>query len=287
MDLTKFKKKLIISRDAGAANMIFNYLKSHKSKSIYECYLENPAKKIFKGKNFIKLNNISNLHKYNLLITGTSINNKLELQNIKAAKNLGIYTITFLDHWTNYKKRFLLKKKTILPNEIIAFDNTSLSLAKKIFKNQIIKNKTILKKVNNSYFKTANHSKKNKLLLLSSNYDSLKKKGIDDKKIIYNFFQNNYIFLKKKKIKNFYLKSHPSEQKKKFIPLIKKLNIKFNIDLKIIDKELKKITSTTKYVAGYNSMGLVIAKLSDCTTYEIRIERVKSDIPSKYIDRYF
>ena len=33
-----------------------------------------------------------------------SIENKLELENINAAKKLGIYTVTFLDHWTNYKK---------------------------------------------------------------------------------------------------------------------------------------------------------------------------------------
>ena len=44
MDLKKYKKKLIISKDAGAANMIFHYLKSIND--TYYCYLESPAKNI-------------------------------------------------------------------------------------------------------------------------------------------------------------------------------------------------------------------------------------------------
>ena len=99
------------------------------------------------------------MEKYDLLITGTSIENKLELENINAAKKLGIYTVTFLDHWTNYKKRFLIKKKIILPNEIIYFDKTSFLLNKIFYKN-IIKKTLKLSKVNNTYFQTVRSKKK-------------------------------------------------------------------------------------------------------------------------------
>jgi hypothetical protein len=284
MNLKKYKNKLIISKDAGAANMIFNYLKS--SKNYFYCYLKNPAKKIFKHKNFIKLRNIKNLKKYDLLITGTSVENKLELDNIQAAKKLGIHTVTFLDHWTNYKKRFLLKNKFIIPDEIIAFDSNSFSLARNIFSKQILKKTLTLNKINNNYFKIIHNKKKNDLLVLSSNYDSLKNHTINDNKILFNFFKKNYFFLKSKKINKYYLKYHPSENKSKFIPLVKKLKNEFNIDIKITDKDLKKITKLTKYVVGYNSMAIVIAKLSGCITYEIKIKQLKSDIPSNYIDNY-
>ena len=106
MNLNRFRKKLIIAKDAGAANMIYSYLKS-KNQTFY-CYLKHPADKIFNQRNFIRLKNIKNLKQYDLLITGTSVKNKLELISIVSAKNLGIYSVTFLDHWTNYKKRFLL-----------------------------------------------------------------------------------------------------------------------------------------------------------------------------------
>lgn len=284
MDLKKYKKKLIISKDAGAANMIFHYLKSIND--TYYCYLESPANKIFKHKNFIKLKNIKNLEKYDLLITGTSIENKLELENIIAAKKLGIYTVTFLDHWTNYKKRFLKKKKIILPNEIIYFDKTSFILLNKIFNKNIIKKTLKLTKVNNTYFQTVRRKKKNDLLLLSSNYDSLKKNNINDNNILYSFFKKNYLYFKNKKINNYFLKNHPSENKKKFISLIKKIKNEFNVDIKIIDRDLKKMTGSIKHVVGYNSMALVIAKLSGCITYEIRITQLKSDIPNNYIKKY-
>lgn len=284
MNLNKFCKKLIIAKDAGAANMIFHYLKSKKD--TYYCYLKNPANKIFKRKNFIKIKNIKNLKKYDLLITGTSVEKNLELKSINEANKLGIYTVTFLDHWTNYKKRFLMKKKIILPKEIIAFDSTSFFLSKKIFSEQFIKKSLILSKVNNPYFNIGKSKKKNDLLILSSNYDILGKKNINDKQILYNFFKKNYFFFQKKKINNYFLKNHPSENKKKFTSLIKKVKKEFNIDIKIADKDLKKMTKTIKHVVGYNSMALVIAKLSGCITYEIRIKQLKSDIPNNYIKTY-
>ena len=284
MNLNRFRKKLIIAKDAGAANMIYSYLKS-KNQTFY-CYLKHPADKIFNQRNFIRLKNIKNLKQYDLLITGTSVKNKLELTSIVSAKKLGIYSVTFLDHWTNYKKRFLLKKKITLPNEIIAFDSTSFFLAKKIFNYQIIKKSLILSKVNNPYFKIVKSKKKNNLLILSSNYDILRWKKIKDKKILFNFFKKNHLFFKNKKINNYFLKNHPSENKKKFISLIKKVKKEFNIDLKVVNKDLKKLTKTIKHVVGYNSMALVIAKLSGCVTYEIKISKVKSDVPNYFIKKY-
>lgn len=283
MNFKKYKRKLIISKDAGAANMIFHYFKDIKD--TYYCYLKNPAKKIFKHKNFIKIKNIKNLNTYDLVITGTSVKNKFELENIRLAKKLGIHTVTFLDHWTNYQKRFVYKKKIILPNDLIVFDKTSHTLSKRIFKKHILKKNLILKRVNNNYLQTVKSKKKNDLLILSSNYDLLKKKNINDAKILLNFFKKNYLFFKKKKICNYFLKNHPSENKRKFVPLIKIIKNQFDINLKVVNKDLKNITKTTKHVIGYNTMALVIAKLSGCTTYEIKIKRIKSDIPSNYIDR--
>ena len=57
--------------------------------------------------------------------------------------------------------------------------------------------------------------------------------------------------------------------------------------MKVVNKDLKKLTKTIKHVVGYNSMALVIAKLSGCVTYEIKISKVKSDVPNYFIKNIF
>ena len=48
-------------------------------------------------------------------------------------KKKDIKTISFLDSWFNYKKRFCLKNKYYYPNEIWTFDKYAFILAKKFF----------------------------------------------------------------------------------------------------------------------------------------------------------
>ena len=50
-----------------------------------------------------------------------------------------IPNVCLLDHWVNYKKRFLNNKKIFSPNKIYVFDKYALKKLKKIsFKNTII-----------------------------------------------------------------------------------------------------------------------------------------------------
>lgn len=286
MDLQKFKNKLVICKDAGAANMIYSNLNNIKY-SRYYCYLKGPAKQIFKSKKFIHIRKPINLKNFELIITGTSVD-KFELNFISRAKVEGVRSITFLDHWTDYKKRFLLKKKLILPNEIVAFDDHSFKLIKKLLVRQLRKKKLIISINKNNYLKNIGNTinKKNDLLILSSNYDRLNNRYFSDDKIIYNLFKDKISFFKRKNINNFFLKYHPSENTKKFLPLVKRLKYEFDIDLKISNDDLKKIIKKTKFVIGYNSFALVIAKLYRCITFEIKIKNFNSDIPKKYINRY-
>lgn len=286
MDFQKFKNKLVVCKDAGAANIIFSNL-DHIKYSNYYCYLKGPAKRIFKSKKFKQIRKPRNLKNFDLIIMGTSVD-KFELNFISSVKVDGIKKVTYLDHWTDYKKRFLLNKKLILPNEIVAFDDYSFSLAKNLFFYQLKKKKLIISKDKNNYLKNIEYmcNKKNDLLILSSNYDRLNKDNISDNEIIFNLFKNQISFFKKKKINNFFLKNHPSENKKKFVHLVKRLKYEFSIDLKIINVDLKKIVKHTKFVVGYNSFALVISKLCNCITFEIKVKNFNSDIPKKYITRY-
>ena len=130
---------MVVSHDAGGAEIISSFIKKNNLKCFYK--LSGPAIKIFKSKirKIYKLKNKSNL---DLIVTGTSLKNSNEIDSIKYAK-LKKFIQFFLDHWINYKKRFVINKKMILPDEIILGDRISLNITKKNSKN---KSKT---KINN------------------------------------------------------------------------------------------------------------------------------------------
>ena len=111
MKIFKKKKILSIFHDAGGANIGLNYIKEKNLKSKFYC--KGPAYNIFK-KLFPNKNNIENfmnsIGKYDLVITGTSSNDKTELKAIDYCKKKKIFCVTFLDHWVNYKNRFIINK---------------------------------------------------------------------------------------------------------------------------------------------------------------------------------
>ena len=48
-----------------------------------------------------------------------------------------INVCAYLDHWVNYKQRFILNKKLILPNEIWVSDTLAYTIAKETFQNKL------------------------------------------------------------------------------------------------------------------------------------------------------
>lgn len=132
---TYLNKKIVIAcHDAGGADLISSWLLYQKIPKI-KFILKGPAKKIFRDRlGKFKKEKIANIKNYNLLITGTSYSNSLEIKSIKQAKKNNVFSISFLDHWVNYKKRFIRKRKTYYPNEIIVLDKAALKIARKSFK---------------------------------------------------------------------------------------------------------------------------------------------------------
>lgn len=284
--ITKKNKTLLICKDAGAANILKNYIEKKKIRCDF--FLRSPAIKIFKKNklNFIK--SITDISNYNLIISGTSID-KFELKFIKKAKKLGIKSMVFLDHWSNYKSRFTLHKKLRLPDKLITFDKFSFDLAKKTFAHEENSGHVSIKNIPNQYLSKINNNKKKKndMVIFSSNYDKIKKLYLSDEKIIYLFIKKNLQFFKQKKINSYFIKLHPSESKSKFSKLLKKIKNELSINSISINYNLDKIISKVKYAAGYNSMALVKAKLNDCITIEINVPKIKCDIPKKYINLNF
>ena len=173
----------IFSKDSGGAEILSSYVKRLKCKKIY--ILENPALEIFKKKipklKNLKFKDIKKI-KIDNIITSTSRNKKHELSAIKYAKDKNIYSISVLDNWSNYKKRFKKKNYYLFPDEIWTVDKSAFNLAKsnklpnvKLKKNYFLED--IFKDYNNLKIK-----ERNIILYLDS---TLKNKNKQRKRIVY------------------------------------------------------------------------------------------------------
>ncbi len=129
----------VCCHDAGAAEIISSYIKQKNISPLY--YLSGPAIKVFERKigcidNILLLDIVN---KSDWLLCGTSWKSDLEWNIIKEAKKQQKKVIVFLDHWVNYRERFIRNNEEYLPDEIWVGDHYAEKIAKEIFSNLKIK----------------------------------------------------------------------------------------------------------------------------------------------------
>lgn len=242
----------IASKDAGGAEILSSWVKKNPGK--YKYYLREPALKIFKSK--IKINKTSNIKEcldFSDSIISSTGTTDFEIKAIQRFKKKKKKTTVYLDHWFNYKKRFLIKNKIIKVDEIWVNDNIAFKKAKNLFVNSIIKKKKnyflidLLKKVKNS------NEKKDSILYLTD------KKKFKNKKIEILLLKN---FLEKIYFKKFFMKKfkliirvHPNDNKSKYEKITGDHKL-----IKISNNTLASDISKSSYVFGNNSMVLYLAR---------------------------
>lgn len=121
----------IVSHDAGGAEILSSYVAQQDMDCIY-C-LAGPAIRIFERKlgpiNVLPLEEAIKMAKSLLCGTGSDF----EFHAIKTARQKGMRTIAFLDHWVNYRERFMRRGETCLPDEIWVGDTVAEARAKTAF----------------------------------------------------------------------------------------------------------------------------------------------------------
>lgn len=128
----------MISHDAGGAEILSSYVRQQGFDSLY--VLEGPARKIFER----KLGPIESvpleeaIRQSASILCGTSWQSDIELNAIKLARTLGKRSIAFLDHWVNYRDRFVRSGEIIFPDEIWVGDVMAEAMAKEIFPNLLV-----------------------------------------------------------------------------------------------------------------------------------------------------
>ena len=125
----------IISHDAGGAEILASYVAQNNFKTIL--VLEGPAVNIFKRR--LGAVAISPLEDAILAcdwcLCGTGWQSDLEWRAIEYARIAGKRVVAFLDHWINYKERFIRNAIQHLPDEIWVGDEDAEKLARDKFQN--------------------------------------------------------------------------------------------------------------------------------------------------------
>tara|TARA_A100001015_G_scaffold317432_1_gene434386 strand:+ start:1965 stop:2846 length:882 start_codon:yes stop_codon:yes gene_type:complete len=251
----------IVSNDAGAAEILSSFVKSSKNNFVF--VLSGPAKKIFKKKikKPLKILDLNSAEKVsNKLICGTSGKAKIEVKAISKFKKSNKHTIALVEHWTNYKIRFKLKKKLILPNKIWVFDKHAKEKMKNTIKTKIIiKKNYYLSDIKKQIKKIKKSNNNLNILYVSEPVSEIKnnkianyKKSKEYKSIKY--FNDNINAITKKKYQ-IYFRLHPSEKASKY-KWLKYLNEKIKISKK---KSLLQDIIKSDIVVGRQTMALVVA----------------------------
>lgn len=281
----------IVSHDAGGAEIISAWIKRN-TQHRYDYLLAGPAVNIFnrklnlnvKSKNAESFLEMIQQHQYDFLLTGTSWDSRLELDCLSIAKQHGLQSISFLDHWSEYDSRFKLSDGDVYPNEIWVADDYACALAKKLF------GEISIQTIGNPYLdeikieydalsaQKRKKPKKYNIVFLSEPISALAKKLYNDE----NYYEanesdclNRFIAIAKEKFSfpvDLTIRPHPSENKQKYIPFLEQSSENFTIGLSSNANLLQDLIGAD-WVVGFDSMALVIA---------LRCEkRVSSCLPKK------
>jgi hypothetical protein len=123
----------VVSHDAGGAEILANYVAQNNVD--YRLVLEGPAVGVFQrrlgpNKSWSLAQALAGC---DWCLTGTGWQSDLEWRAVGEAKQIGLRTVAFLDHWVNYPERFERNGVVHLPDEIWVGDEEAQALARKHF----------------------------------------------------------------------------------------------------------------------------------------------------------
>lgn len=140
------KRVLVAANDAGGAEIIGAYVRTHQDGMRYDVYAGGPAARVFKrlGVPFKKIADdeqkiaaIVRRHAdADYALFGTGEMTRIESRAVLAAKDAGVRTIIYLDSWVNYLGRFGFPQpgwKENLPDELWIGDTAGQRLAEEAF----------------------------------------------------------------------------------------------------------------------------------------------------------
>ncbi len=302
--MIKQKNKIaVICHDAGGAEIISSYIKQQGIEP-FLC-IDGPAVSIFERKlGTLKIDCLEQIiDQIDCFLCGTSWQSELEWHAFKLAEAKGIKSIVFLDHWVNYRERFIRNGVEHLPDELWVGDSYAQKIAKKVFPElqvTLVKNpgfsdvydeiSIIKNNVNPS-------STGLTILFVSDNLaESMKKQfgnerhwGYTDNDTLEYLLKHLDVF--SEKINKIIIRPHPSESSKNFNWVVN--TTKYLVEFGGKKTLLEEIASSD-VVVGAESMAMVIALIAEkrviscippggksCSLPQVEIEKMQSLIEEK------
>lgn len=249
---------LIVAHDAGGAELLSSYVRRCQLKCIY--HLEGPALKIFEK----KLGPITNVPLIDAIVMcdwvlcGTGWQTDLEWSAIKYAKKFNKKAVAFLDHWVNYRERFL-RQGFYLPDEIWVADEFALQLARRVFGDlpmRLVDN-PYLEDIREAFSTIAQKgritSPIKQVLYVCEPIDA-QVAGYNETMALRYFIEN--ISALGSDISRIVLRPHPSEQASKYSWIIKESAIPITINA---NRSLIEEINESDIVVGCETMAMVVA----------------------------
>jgi hypothetical protein len=280
--LQKGNKILIVAKEAGGAEILSAWVKQHRQEYVFAYCLKEPAFSIFKRKlgeiaNFNEVNEARPLSAYDCMLTGTGCPSLHEREAVAAARDGNLLSISFIDHWVNYRERFGYPNpdwEDNLPDEIWVGDKYALDLATKLgFPAQK------LKYVDNPYFNeireemsqkdisTHNREIGLKILYLCEPITEYNAAHIDTKALRFTEYEVMDMFIADvnamgARLKAVRIRIHPYEALNKYNANIKKYAGPAQISISTVATSLVDDCVWAEVVVGMESMGLVVGLLA-------------------------
>lgn len=254
--------------------------------------------------NIQKSNDILLAFQPKYLFSATSSNN-YEHKWRKLALSLSIRTIGFIDHWTNYYKRFIFNNEVVIPDEIWVLDKTA---KKEAIIEGLPKEKILIS--GNPYYEFVKNfkpkvKKKQYLLNIGVNTQDLEKRiilfisddirrsfskdtenisvlGYDEYTVLSDIL-NAFVNMEREKIINwsnflFIIKLHPRSEISKFDKILKQLTPKGLNVFCIKDCDALTLNYYSDYVLGMFSNMVIESLLMDKKVLRVQTGQKTKDI---------
>lgn len=285
-------KILVVCHDAGGAEVISSWVKQQKNTE-FSFLLDGPAILIFQKKMNLKLSELAEVQDltiFDMVLTGTSWGSALEREFLERARLQQVKSVTFLDHWWNYKDRF----KT-LPSEIWVGDNQALEIAKKDFPDipVVLQTNYYMREIVEAVKSPSEpHDKLHILYVCDPVSTASQARYGDADGLGYNEFTAlngfiKYLASQKEKVKEVRLRLHPAEPLGKYISVADDYSKQFQI-FETKGRPLEEDLAWADWVVGCDSMPLAIAAIAGKPVYScIPQGGPKITLPFKQIKQLF
>lgn len=297
-------KTLVVSHDSGGAQVLSSWVVRQEDVSRFIFSVQGPALEIFSEKieTFQNLEIDNAISTANSIITTTSWASEIEMSALKRFKDLKISnSVVLLDHWTNYRERFIYKDLLILPDEIWVTDHFASELAIKTFPKIPVSRihnyylEEVIKKVNDLQVNSLGDEFKAKLeiLFVGENVSTNCERTHGDANFYGYTEQESFVYFLERinkfgDMQNIVLtiRPHPSETAEKYISLIP-VSLKTKLNYFVSKNSLEIDLANSDLVVGMSSFALYISVNAQIRTIcVIPDSSIKCVIPDSRIERF-